>query len=190
MYTKTCRTCGEVKPLGDYPYQIKYGFRGDSPGSYRKDCKQCTAEKARAYRKSYTKGGGYRAGVDKLLYSACSCRVGDARARANKSRVEFNISTDFMYDLYIRQGAVCAISGIGLSLEKGAHHVLSIDKVDPCRGYTEDNVQWVSWAVNRAKGDLSKADFLEMCRAIVRCNDYPEMEYAQAGGSAVSGMPE
>ena len=183
MCTRTCRTCGLTKDLEDFPYQPKHGFRGTS-GCYRLDCKDCTAAKARAYRTSYVQKSTLRKGVNKLMYSACSMRVADAKTRAG-SKYPFSIDKDFMYDLLLKQSCKCVISGIELSLEKGTPHVLSIDKVNPDLGYTKDNVQWVSWAVNRAKGDLTMQQFLNMCNAVIRCNDYPEMEYTQAGGSAL-----
>lgn len=181
---RTCRTCNELKDLDDFPFQPKHGFRGQS-GTYRLDCKVCTAAKAREYRKTYVVGRTLRKDVDKLAYAACSCRVADAKARAVKSKLSFALTTDVMYDLLYTQRGICAISGVKLSFDKGSFNVLSIDKIDPNAGYTLNNVQWVAWAVNRAKGDLPRDVFIEMCRSIVRCNDYPEMEYSQVAGSAL-----
>lgn len=183
MCTKTCRTCNETKDLSDFPYQQKHGFRGQS-GGYRADCKVCTAQKAREYRKTYVKSRTLRKDVDKLHYAACSMRMHDAKARAAKTGLAFDLDADFLYDMLHTQEFRCALTSTRLSFEKGSPQVLSLDKNVPALGYTRGNVRWVSWAANRAKGDLTMEEFITMCRSVVRCNDYPEMEYTQAGGSA------
>ena len=46
--------------------------------------------------------------------------------------------------------------------------VLSIDNFSKSgKGYVPGNVQWVSWRVNRAKGEQTQEQFLEMCRAVL-----------------------
>lgn len=178
---KTCRTCGETKPPVEFPYQQKHGYRGTGTGHYRPDCKECTAKAAREYRRTYKpKGRSVRRDVDRVLYSAVQAKVMDARSRNPVDCVD----ADFMYDLYHKQGGKCAVSGLTMSTTKGDLGILSIDQREPGKGYTAENVQWVRWDVNRAKGELTMGQLVEMCRAIVRCNDYPEREYSQAAGSA------
>jgi hypothetical protein len=99
--------------------------------------------------------------------------------------LEFDLDGEYLYELLVQQGMCCALSGIPMTLDKGTHHVLSLDQITAGGGYVRGNVQWLSWAVNRAKGDLSLQEFVGMCKAIGRCNDYPEREYAQVGGSAL-----
>jgi hypothetical protein len=43
----------------------------------------------------------------------------------------------------------------------------SLDRIDSGHGYVVGNVQLVCRAANVAKSDLSTADFLKMCRAVV-----------------------
>lgn len=184
-----CKTCEEDKLLDEFPRQrVVSSFRGVGATSVRKHCKACTATKAREFRShnpGYTGTGKVSKypKQDRLVVSACAHRVHDAKARSKAGL--FDIDTDYMFDLLQQQGRLCAVSGIELSFEKHSHHVLSIDQIIPGLGYTKGNVQWVSWAVNRAKGDLSQSEFLDMCRAILRrCNDYPAREYSQVVGSA------
>ena len=178
---KQCRTCGATKPLTEFAYQKKSGYRGTGNGAYRLDCKVCTAAKAREYRKTYVpQGRKIRLDVDRVLYSAVQAKVTDARQRNPKGVV----STDFMYDLYHKQSGRCDVSGLPMSVTKGDSGILSIDQKVPGNGYSEGNVQWVRWDVNRAKGDLTMQQLVELCKAIVRCNDYPAREYSQAAGSA------
>lgn len=178
---KICRICGETKPLSDFPFQQKHGYRGTGHGNYRADCKCCTAAAAREYRRTYTpQGRKVRRDVDRALYSAVQAKVADARSRNPAGCVD----SDFMYELYHKQGGKCAVSGLPMETTKGDIGILSIDQREPGKGYTAGNVQWVRWDVNRAKGELTMQQLVEMCRAIVRCNDYPAREYSQAAGSA------
>jgi len=43
----------------------------------------------------------------------------------------------------------------------------SLDRVDPNRGYTRDNVQVVAWAYNCAKQQRTDEELIELCRQIV-----------------------
>jgi hypothetical protein len=43
----------------------------------------------------------------------------------------------------------------------------SPDRIDPKLGYVPDNVRWVLWAVNRAKGEMPEELFVRICRSVV-----------------------
>lgn len=165
---QVCKTCGESKPLTDYPIQQGRGqWRGSGTATFRKHCKACVAAKARAFR---LRNPGYR-GSGKVcsvppemrkLVSLIRMRHADAVGRG-----DCTVSVEDLLEQYTKQGGRCAISGFPLVLEKRSPWVPSLDQVAPGAGYHAGNVQWVAWAVNRAKGDLNMQDFLTMCRAIV-----------------------
>lgn len=48
---------------------------------------------------------------------------------------------------------------------------VSVDRIDPARGYTRDNIQLVALHVNFAKLDLTEAQFVSMCRKVVETCD-------------------
>lgn len=181
-FMQACRICGEVKLECDFPTQRKYGFRGDaSTTTLRRDCKACVALKAKEYRRTRvsTPKPKLDLSIDKYLYSAITCRCGDAKARATKAGLDYNITPQYLYQLYVLQNGKCAITGFQLSTTKQDLNVLSLDQIEAGKGYVVGNVQWVTWAVNRAKGDCPKEYFLQMCKAVLgRCNDYPEREYS------------
>jgi hypothetical protein len=43
----------------------------------------------------------------------------------------------------------------------------SIDRINPLKGYTQDNSRWVLTAVNSFKGEMSDAEMLTIARALV-----------------------
>jgi len=49
---------------------------------------------------------------------------------------------------------------------------LSIDKIDPNKGYEVGNVQFVCFAANMMKGELSLSELKKFCQAIIKNNNY------------------
>jgi hypothetical protein len=175
---KICSMCKIEKPLTDFP-EIKtttnsYRKRGTNHGTHENRCRPCKAEYARAWRKKAPtnyRGSGKLSGIPeehRLLLSAISDRLMHAKQRA----IQYNqpapdIDREYLYQLYKDQGGKCALSGVPLKVEKGSVACLSLDKIHPNLGYIKGNVQWLAWAVNRAKGDMDEAVFIDMCKQIL-----------------------
>jgi hypothetical protein len=45
----------------------------------------------------------------------------------------------------------------------------SVDKIDPTKGYTKDNVQIVSWWYNVSKQQFTDDEVLEFCQKVISC---------------------
>jgi hypothetical protein len=84
----------------------------------------------------------------------------------------FNIAFDLeLEDIVIPD--VCPKTGIKLTVhtERGKHYdTPSIDRIDPKKGYTKDNIQVVSFWYNIAKLNWDEKVFLDMCRKVVEMN--------------------
>lgn len=175
---KTCRTCKKTKPESEYSIASsgKKGanFRNRNP-ALKTQCKACDAAYAREFRKrnkNYTGTGKIKDFPNKYLASAISLRLHDAKQRSRKLEIPINVDKKYLYDLFNEQEGKCVYTGQPLLVEPNQLQTLSLDKIDPSLGYTKGNVQWVSWAVNRAKGEMSHNEFLNMCRVITeKCND-------------------
>lgn len=167
----TCKKCGHVGPQEDFarrtsggPFNRKYDYS---------QCKPCAAALARAYRASRPgyDGTGELASVPpelRLRNSAIKHRVTDAKSRAASRATPHSITWQYALEVFEAQGGRCALSGIPLALEKGSPWTLSLDQIRPGEGYVVGNIQWLAWAVNRAKGDLSDEDFILMCRSVLK----------------------
>lgn len=173
MQVKLCNDCGTEKPLEEFT-RSKSTNSFKSNGNYHAYCKVCNAARAREWRKNNTnyKGTGRIKAVpleDRLLMSAIRQRITDAKTRCkkyNKSVPELNDT--YLYKLFLKQNRQCAITGTKLVIEKDHPLCLSLDQIDPSKGYKEGNVQWLAWCVNRAKGDLSLEHFYEMCEVVIK----------------------
>jgi 5-methylcytosine-specific restriction endonuclease McrA len=89
---------------------------------------------------------------------------------ARASETARGTSGDAIRKLLINQNYTCPYSGDMLIPGKNA----SLDhKIPKSRGgtHTVANLQWITLVVNRAKSDLSDAEFIEMCRKVVSKRD-------------------
>lgn len=175
MQTKTCTRCNTDLPISMFPLHGKASYansRENSP-TYEGRCRPCKAEYAREFRK---RNPGYRGSgklksippEDRLLISAISHRLSCAKQRAEKfSGPAPDVDTEYLYQLFKEQQGRCVLTGVALKVEKHAIACLSLDQKVPTLGYVKGNVQWVAWAANRAKGDMSHEVFVDMCRQVL-----------------------
>jgi hypothetical protein len=101
-------------------------------------------------------------------------KVEGAYKRAKEKNMEYNLTPDFIYNLYLKQNKKCALTNKQLTFinKKGRIPTnLSIDRIDSSKGYTEDNVQLVCSVVNLMKLDLEINEFKEWCQLIVNTHE-------------------
>jgi len=179
-----------VKPIEEFTkarskvnWKGSNNFKHTQRQEYHSYCKPCNATKGRAFRAAYAAkhGHGYRGskklkGVpveDRKLMSLIRGRIVEAKIRIKKYKQEFDLDFDeyYLYEMFKNQERKCAVTGCKFVIEKRHPLCPSLDKIDPKAGYVKGNVQWLSWAANRAKGDMDTFDFIEMCRRIVEVSE-------------------
>lgn len=83
---------------------------------------------------------------------------------AKKRDIEFNISIEELWQIFVNQDKKCIYTGVNL-----AHGInASPDRIDSNLGYVPGNVQWVEINVNRMKSNFSHDYFLNMCNKIAK----------------------
>lgn len=182
-YHKTCRSCEQQKLLndnwkdgklkcwhcgqwldptefGDHPH---YSYRGNKDKRCHK-CKQAQNKKAReAYNDKVR--------LDKVIQS----RWLGAKKRAKDRGIPFTITKLDIRNLWQQQNGLCALSKIPMTYELDSGRIytnVSIDQIDPNKGYTRDNVQLVCMGVNQMKADLDMPTLLFLCKSIL--NNYKQ----------------
>lgn len=173
---KVCRICGETKPLDAFgPAKSKDSdsFSANVTPEFKKECRTCLAIQAKEWRaknKGYDGTGRFAKypKEERKLVSAICTRINQAKSNNKRNNRSFNITLEYMHDLWKAQQGRCKYTNQELFIEKEHPATLSIDKIKPEKGYVEGNVQWVAWAVNRAKGDLEEEVFLRMCKAVTK----------------------
>lgn len=88
---------------------------------------------------------------------------------ANSRNLDFAVSIEYLWNLFLNQKKICALSGLPLAF--GANNgkiegTASLDRIDPTKGYVEGNVQWVHKIVNNMKWDMLQEHFIKMCNFV------------------------
>lgn len=132
--------------------------------------------------------------------------IKNTRSRARVKGIDCDLTADDLKRLFERQGGRCGYTHRELELftkksRKSRDEVnqdgrvldcyhnsrkASIDRIDPSKGYTRDNVHFVALHVNLAKLDLYEADFISMCRDVV---SVARKRARQAGLQGLYGAP-
>lgn len=187
---KTCKTCKKEKTLDCFSTS---GTSRKGTIIYNPHCKECRAKAGRDSRIEQVNkicsscgaswkscGGAGKRGIDlcNVCYKAYRKAYNvhhAAKTRAQKHSLDFNITLEFLFNK-VRYG-ICDRTGLKFNfLTTGQNysdrHTLtpSIDKIDPTKGYTMDNIQVVCWWYNLAKARYTDEEVLELCRAVVNHN--------------------
>ena len=98
-------------------------------------------------------------------------RVGDLtltehtrlRRSAKKRGYVFEVSMEYLWDLFQKQNQICAITGDRIENIEDA----SLDRIDSSKGYIEGNVQWVTYRANVSKHTMSMNELYEFCKKVL-----------------------
>ena len=90
------------------------------------------------------------------------------KAGATKRNIPFELSPEFLWNLYEIQEGLCALTGIAIVLVNKIKSnnvdwsiiTASVDRKDSTKGYTWDNVWWVHKEINRLKNNYSLEELL------------------------------
>lgn len=89
----------------------------------------------------------------------------NAKYRAKKEGIEFNIEVS---DVVIPE--FCPYLGLKLDKTKGRGHndsLMSLDKIDPKKGYIKGNIEVISYKANRMKNDASLSELITFASKVL-----------------------
>lgn len=85
-----------------------------------------------------------------------------------------------MWNLFVRQKQICAITGDYIEHLKDA----SLDRIDSSKGYTKDNVQWVTYQANVSKHIMTMPELYNFCKKVLNhANQQPSIPLKKYEGS-------
>jgi hypothetical protein len=88
-----------------------------------------------------------------------------ARRRAKEASIECSLTHDWAKSRFTGR---CEFTGLEfVSNGKTNPYSISLDRIDPTKGYTQGNSRFVLWIVNRFKGEDSDAVMIDIARAIL-----------------------
>lgn len=91
----------------------------------------------------------------------------EKRRRSVQRDKEWDITIEYIWTIYLKQGKVCALSGLPLDFDKGSDQgMVSIDRINNDKGYIKRNVQLLHKDVNFAKWTFPQKYFIKLCKLI------------------------
>jgi hypothetical protein len=93
----------------------------------------------------------------------------EMKRQALKRKKEFNVSIEYLWDLYKKQDRKCALSGLPVIFGRNGYRnetTASLDRIDNDKGYIEGNVRWVLKDINMIRRDYNSEYFVKLCCAI------------------------
>jgi hypothetical protein len=90
------------------------------------------------------------------------------QGRAKTSRITFNLTLEYVEELFAEQNGRCYWLGVEMLLEGPPRHPMkfSIDRLIPELGYVQGNVVWTTNFANRARGNLPAEEFTVILAAL------------------------
>lgn len=88
---------------------------------------------------------------------------------AKKRNLDFDLNIEDIWNLFLNQNRKCAISGLELRFPNSRidyKSTASLDRIDPKKHYTNDNIQWLHVDVNYAKQSMNNSEFLNLIKQI------------------------
>lgn len=93
---------------------------------------------------------------------------------AKRRNIPFNLTIEYMNDLFVKQKSRCAVSGLKIGFGPKTNSVYSrtasLDRIDSNGGYEIGNVWWVHKDVNIMKLDHSMTYFTALCKKVAEYN--------------------
>ena len=93
---------------------------------------------------------------------------------AKKREIEFNITIQYIWNLYLIQHKKCSISGVEIKFKSNhrtSDGTISLDRIDSSKGYVEGNVQWVHKDLQKMKWEFDEKKFYEWIK-IIYCHKF------------------
>ncbi|MBO48324.1 MAG: hypothetical protein CMD57_04985 [Gammaproteobacteria bacterium] len=96
---------------------------------------------------------------DALIRAFIAKSIGQAKKRARKKHLDFNITNEYLLDIF-PQDLICPVLKIKMQIGSngGKENTPSIDRTNNSKGYVKGNIKWISTKANILKSSLSKKD--------------------------------
>lgn len=91
------------------------------------------------------------------------------RSTAKTKNLEFEVSIEYLWELYEHQNGKCALTGMDIYFNDYNldQKTASLDRIDSSKGYIPGNVQWVHKEINRMKSNFPTDGFLRWCNLVI-----------------------
>lgn len=170
-----CSSCELIFPTDHYKH-----FRGKRY-SYCPSCTKIKRASFRAKNKSKERINQYEWYRENLASPEAITfyfkrHIGQYRARALKLDIAFDLDVEFLVTLYNNQKGLCFYTNKQMGWDnkgKSKRNIMSLDRVDPDKGYTKGNVVLCTYQCNTFKSYMARQQFYDFCRLILKSESNP-----------------
>jgi len=166
--TKCCNICKQYLPLD--MFSTNNAIKKDKLSLYCRECdkKKQEAKRRKTPNKHLEYARTYQAQKRQSFDYRLQMLLNASKQRAVLKNIEHTLTLEQLKAIYPADNK-CPVFGTELQFGNAGfrEHSPSIDKIDPNKGYTLDNVQIISWRANRLKADASINE-LEMLLAFMK----------------------
>ena len=96
--------------------------------------------------------------------------VNNISMAAKHAGKEWNVSKEYLSNLYETQNHACVLSGLQIGFGDSRRMYIkttaSLDRIDNSKGYIEGNLQWLHKEINKMRGKLPISEFIGFCKTI------------------------
>ena len=166
-FQKSCKEC-QRKKSAEYRNKNKEYFKQKNKDNYKKENNKKRYEK---YKAVFLKR---KAEYDTSLRGKMYNLLEAARSRAKRKNIDLDIDLEFLLDLYEKQNGKCALTNIQFTFERNPEGIKnflpynpSIDRINPQKGYTRDNVRLLLVIMNLSLNNFGEECLYEVCKAFI-----------------------
>lgn len=170
--TKICNKCKKEKKIDDFSFRNFTAPNGLKYSRPRARCKTCECgdyheiwysnPEMRSRKREYKRN-------DRSLKSLIQNRIATWR----KKTLNSDLTTEYLLGQHEKQNGECYYTGLPLEILKTFEwkdkfeNSISLDRLDPDKGYIQGNVVFCLYSVNTMKGRLTEEDFYERMKQIL-----------------------
>jgi hypothetical protein len=91
------------------------------------------------------------------------------KQNAKMRNLEFSVSIEYLWNLFINQNRKCVYSGVELCFPKTSidySATASLDRIDNSKGYVEENLQWIHKRIQDMRFDKTNEEFMKWIKLI------------------------
>ena len=139
-------------------------------------CRQCSTERHKKWRNTPKGRAAYNAAanrhyhrnrdqwwIDKPVQMRFQSMIANIRRR---KRCDFSVSD--LLQLWEKQHSCCAYCNTEMTYERGGRKStsVSVDRIDPAKHYTLDNIVLACWGCNSGKGIMTTEEYIAHCKKV------------------------
>lgn len=101
------------------------------------------------------------------------------RRKAKERDLEFSITKQYLWDLFVAQQGKCALTGVDLFISSTlignnktgkrldrTKHTASLDRINNDVGYVVGNLQWIHKTINKMRREYSIDEYIYWCKLV------------------------